>query len=147
MNLLKGEVTSADGRPAVNFLQTTTALEGALAAAVPNLTEREIVVGIRPEDVRLASDAPASYSTRLQGIVDVVEPLGSETYVVLTIAEQSVTARFPPRVSATSGETVEVALTPAHLHVFDAQSGINILAADAPPAELPETVPALSDGT
>jgi hypothetical protein len=50
-------------------------------------------------------------------------------------------------VSATSGETVEVALTPAHLHVFDAQSGINILAADAPPAELPETVPALSDGT
>jgi len=147
MNLLKGEVTSADGHPAVHFLQTTTALEGALAVAVSSLTAREIVVGIRPEDVRLASDAPASYSTRLQGIVDVVEPLGSETYVVLKIAEQSVTARFPPRVSVTSGETVEVALTPAHLHVFDAQSGINILAADAPPAELPETVPALSDGT
>jgi multiple sugar transport system ATP-binding protein len=147
MNLLQGEVTSADGHPAVHFLQTTTALEGALAVAVSSLTAREIVVGIRPEDVRLASDAPASYSTRLQGIVDVVEPLGSETYVVLKIAEQSVTARFPPRVSVTSGETVEVALTPAHLHVFDAQSGINILAADAPPAELPETVPALSDGT
>src|SRR3954452_7722023 len=129
MNLLKGEVTSSDGRPGLTFLQTTTALEGDLADAVARLPAREIVVGIRPEDLRLASDAPASYSTRLQGIVDVVEPLGSETYVVLTIAGQTLTARFPPRVSVSSGDAVEVALTPGHLHVFDAQTQQNIRAA------------------
>jgi multiple sugar transport system ATP-binding protein len=147
MNLLKGEVTSSDGRPGLTFLQTTTALEGDLADAVARLPAREIVVGIRPEDIRLASDAPASYSTRLQATVDVVEPLGSETYVVLTIAGQTVTSRFPPRVSVSSGEMVEVAMTPAHLHVFESETGTNVLTADAPPASLPEATPVLLDGT
>jgi multiple sugar transport system ATP-binding protein len=128
MNLLAGEVTSAGGRLALGFLQTTAAVDGDLAAAVGGLSAREIVVGIRPEDLRLASDAPASYATRLQAIVDVVEPLGSETYVVLTIAGQTLTARFPPRVTVASGDAVEVALTPSHLHVFDAQSGENVQA-------------------
>jgi multiple sugar transport system ATP-binding protein len=141
MNLLAGEVTSSDGRPALNFLQTTAALEGDLAGAVAGLSAREVVVGIRPEDLRLASDAPASYATRLQGVVDVVEPLGSETYVVLTIAGQTLTARFPPRVTVGSGDAVEVALTPSHLHVFDAQSGENVQTgapARSPVAAVPE---------
>jgi multiple sugar transport system ATP-binding protein len=138
MNLLSGEITSADGRPALSFLQTTAALEGELAGAVAGRASREVVVGIRPEDLRLASDAPASYATRLEGIVDVVEPLGSETYVVLTIAGQTVTARFPPRVTVASGDTVEVALTPSHLHVFDAQSGENVQA--VAPAAAPAAV-------
>ncbi len=128
MNLLPGEITSADGRPALSFLQTTAPPEGELAAAITALGRRDVVVGIRPEDLRLASDAPPSYSTRLQGIVDVVEPLGSETYVVLTIAGQTVTARFPPRVSVSSGDAVDVALTPGHLHVFDAHTGTNVRA-------------------
>ena len=128
MNLLAGEITSADGRPALSFLQTTAPPEGELAAAITALGRRDVVVGIRPEDLRLASDAPPSYSTRLQGIVDVVELLGSETYVVLTIAGQTVTARFPPRVSVSSGDAVDVALTPGHLHVFDAHTGTNVRA-------------------
>jgi multiple sugar transport system ATP-binding protein len=150
MNLIPGEVTSSDGRPALSFLQASAALEGELGAAVAGLSERALVVGIRPEDLRLASDAPATYSTRLQAVVDVVEPLGSETYVVLTIAGQTLTARFPPRVSVASGDAVEVALTPSHLHVFDAATGENVRAvANAPrPSAMPAEAPAaaLSDG-
>jgi multiple sugar transport system ATP-binding protein len=147
MNLMPGEVTSAGGRPALKFLETVaTTLGDELADAVGRLSGRDVVVGIRPEDLRLASDAPPSYSTLLPGVVDVVEPLGSETYVVITIAGQTVTARFPPRVSVTSGDAVDVALTPSHLHVFDAQSGRNIRGGGpaARPSEKP--APALSDG-
>ena len=81
-----------------------------------------------PEDLRLVSDAPASYSTRLQGVVDVWEPLGSETYVVIKVGESTLTARFPPRIAVASGDVVDVALTPAHLHVFDARTEQNVLA-------------------
>ncbi len=88
----------------------------------------EVVVGLRAEDLRLVSDAPASYSTRLQGVVDVWEPLGSETYVVVKVGESTLTARFPPRIAVASGDVVDVALTPAHLHVFDARTEQNVLA-------------------
>ena len=138
MNLLAGEITSADGGPALSFLQTTAALDGELAGTVAACSSRDVVIGIRPEDLRLASDAPASYATRLEAIVDVVEPLGSETYVVLTIAGQTANGRFPRRVTVSSGDTVEVALTPSHLHVFDARSGENVQAGT--PAEAPAAV-------
>jgi multiple sugar transport system ATP-binding protein len=128
MNLVSGRVVSADGRVAVEFLEQTVSLDGALADAVSKIEHREVVVGLRAEDLRLVDDAPASYSTRLQGVVDVWEPLGSETYVVLKVGESTLTARFPPRTLVASGDVVDVALTPAHLHVFDARTERNVLA-------------------
>jgi multiple sugar transport system ATP-binding protein len=139
MNLVSGRVSSANGRVAVDFLGQTVTLEGALADAVAKVDHGEIVVGLRAEDLRLVNDAPASYSTRLQGVVDVWEPLGSETYVVVKVGESSLTARFPPRTAVASGDVVDVALTPAHLHVFDARSGQNVLAG-APVELVPRVV-------
>jgi multiple sugar transport system ATP-binding protein len=128
MNLVSGRVSSSNGRVAVDFLGRTVPLEGALADAVAKVDHGEVVVGLRAEDLRLVNDAPASYSTRLQGVVDVWEPLGSETYVVVKLGEIALTARFPPRTAVASGDVVDVALTPAHLHVFDARTGQNVLA-------------------
>ena len=128
MNLVPARVSSAGGRVAVDLLGQTVVLEGALADAVARVEHGEVVVGLRAEDLRLVDDAPATYSTRLQGVVDVWEPLGSETYVVLKIGERTLTARFPPRTAVASGDVVDVALTPAHLHVFDARTERNVLA-------------------
>jgi multiple sugar transport system ATP-binding protein len=128
MNLVPAHVSSADGRVAVELLGQTVVLEGAVADAVARLDHGEVVVGLRAEDLRLVDDAPASYSTRLQGVVDVWEPLGSETYVVLKTGDRTLTARFPPRTAVASGDVVDVALTPAHLHVFDARTERNVLA-------------------
>jgi multiple sugar transport system ATP-binding protein len=128
MNLVRGRVSSQDGRVAAEFLGQTVVLGGALADAVAKVEHGEIVVGLRAEDLRLVDDAPASYSTRLTGVVDVWEPLGSETYVVLKVADSTLTARFPPRTAVASTDVVEVALTPAHLHVFDARTEQNVLA-------------------
>ncbi|MDX6453933.1 MAG: multiple sugar transport system ATP-binding protein [Gaiellaceae bacterium] len=131
MNLVRGRVSSQDGRVAAEFLGQTVVLAGALADAVAKVEHGEIVVGLRAEDLRLVDDAPTSYSTRLTGVVDVWEPLGSETYVVLKVADSTLTARFPPRTAVASTDVVEVALTPAHLHVFDARTEQNVLA-DSP---------------
>jgi multiple sugar transport system ATP-binding protein len=134
MNLVRGEVSASEGRPCVALLDTSIPLAEAAADAVGRLGHSEVVVGIRPEDLRLSTDAPASYSSRLEGVVELVEPLGSETYVVLRVAGETLTARFPPRASVGPGDAVEVAVTPAHLHVFDAQSEQNVLT-PAVPAE------------
>src|SRR5438067_469505 len=59
--------------------------------------------------------------------VDVVEPMGHEAYVTALCAGETVTSRFPPRSGVRTQESVELALNPARLHLFDAQSGITIL--------------------
>jgi multiple sugar transport system ATP-binding protein len=142
MNLVSGRISSLDGRIAVEFLGQTVALAGALADAAARVEHREVVVGLRAEDLRLVDDAPASYSTRLSGVVDVWEPLGSETYVVLKTAGSTLTARFPPRTPVASGDVVDVALTPAHLHLFDARTEQNVLAGLPVDAVPPVAVPA-----
>jgi multiple sugar transport system ATP-binding protein len=131
MNLLPGEVASAGGKPAVAWFDTAIPLVGPLGAAVENHYQARLVVGIRPEDLRWAQDAPSSCCVRLQGVVEVVEPLGSETYVVAQIGDEAFTARFPPRSGLVAGAHVELAFDPTHLHVFDAQTGQNILASSS----------------
>jgi hypothetical protein len=59
--------------------------------------------------------------------VDVVEPMGHEAYVTALCAGETVTSRFPPRSGVRTHERVELALNPARLHLFDAQSGDSIL--------------------
>jgi multiple sugar transport system ATP-binding protein len=145
MNLVPGAATSVGGAPGVRFLGNDVALAGEARDAFARLRERHLTVGVRPEDVRLASDAPAAYTLRLSGTVDVVEPLGSETYVVLRVAGELVTARFPPRTRVAPGDVVEAAITPEHLHLFATEGGENLrvpAAAPAAPAPAPVVVDA-----
>jgi multiple sugar transport system ATP-binding protein len=130
MNLVPGAATTVDGAPAVRFLGQDVALAGEAREALVRAGQRHLTVGVRPEDVRLASDAPLAYTLRLSGTVDVVEPLGSETYVVVRVADELVTARFPPRTRVSPGDVVEAAITPAHLHLFATEGGENLM----PPA-------------
>ncbi len=91
--------------------------------------ERAVIAGIRPEDLRLASEGAAD---SIIGVVDVVEHLGNEQLIYLqssaaTAPEgsevKSLTARVGPEVGVHSGETVTMALDPARVHLFDAESG------------------------
>jgi multiple sugar transport system ATP-binding protein len=111
MNFLKGRVESGNLRLeggnviAMNGHKGGSALEG-----------REILAGMRPEHFA-AGDAGAG---RISGQVQVVEPLGADTLVHLQVGEAVITARMPPEVRPTPGETISVAMDPARLFLFDA---------------------------
>ena len=95
MNLVSGRVSSAAGRVAVDFLgQTARSRARSPMPSHASITARSWSESA-PEDLRLVSDAPASYSTRLQGVVDVVEPLGSETYVVVKMGDSTLIGPLP----------------------------------------------------
>jgi ABC-type sugar transport system ATPase subunit len=82
-----------------------------------------VMVGIRPEDLRWRADAPAHWRARVAGVVDVVEPMGAEAYVTVRIAETTLVSRFPSRSGVRYQETIELAFNPGHLHLFDARTG------------------------
>ena len=99
---------------------------------------RELVLGLRPTDVqdaRLGGDADA---VRLPATAAVVERMGSQTLVTLTVDAPSVAApgadlpagpqaqlraRFPARTTVRVGDVVELALDSAQVHVFDPSRG------------------------
>ncbi|QFY63848.1 sn-glycerol-3-phosphate ABC transporter ATP-binding protein UgpC (plasmid) [Rhizobium grahamii] len=77
---------------------------------------REFIVGIRPEHFVPTQSGGASLNCRVQ----VVEPLGSDTLVHFAMGDATLTARMPPEVRPTVGETLTVGIDPSKIHLFDA---------------------------
>jgi multiple sugar transport system ATP-binding protein len=121
MNLRPGRWSRADGRSVVDVLGQRLPLDVA-GLAPPEGEPGEVVVGWRPEDLRWRPEAPPEWRDSFSGAVDLVEPLGSETYVTVRIGEGTLMARFPPRSGVRPGDTVELAFDTTRVHVFDARS-------------------------
>ena len=126
MNFVPGRLTTAQGKPAIEFLGAQTTLVG--GARLTGDSERgDVMVGIRPEDLVWKRTAPPENTLAIAADVDVVEPMGHEAYVTAVCAGETVTSRFPPRSGVRTRDRVELALDPARLHLFDAGSGEAIL--------------------
>ncbi len=116
------------GAPAMNFCRARIVgdairfedgaglpLHAVAAGGAAALDGREIILGIRPEHFTLAGQGPA-----LSGIVQVVEPLGSDTLIHFSCGGATLTARVPPQTRPAPGETLTIGVDPARLHLFDA---------------------------
>jgi multiple sugar transport system ATP-binding protein len=89
MNMLEARLESADGHSVVRLGSQTLVLDDEAIATHPALKAyegREIILGIRPEDLEdatLKPDSPAD--RRLKGKVELTEALGSEVMVHFSI--------------------------------------------------------------
>jgi multiple sugar transport system ATP-binding protein len=108
MNFLEGKLTGGD-RPRLT-LQSGQQVE--LSQGAANADGRDVIVGIRPEDLAFAQDGgvPAT--------VSVVEPTGSETHVALTVEGKEVTWVMRERADLTPGQVVELSLKSPNVHFF-----------------------------
>jgi sn-glycerol 3-phosphate transport system ATP-binding protein len=92
-------------------------IAGAGDAGVQVDSNRETVLGIRPEHVTVTTDQPI----RLP--VDACEMLGADNLAFGRLGKQSLVVRLPYHQRPASGEQLGVALPAAQLHFFDGQSG------------------------
>jgi multiple sugar transport system ATP-binding protein len=154
-----GGYVAAVGEQAVAISQETLKLRPALAA----YAGRELVLGIRPEDlqdVELATDTPAD--RRLRGTTTLTEALGSEIMVHFSIEARpamtedvrelaqdvgddraagqiaaaetaTLVGRFGARSPVRAGQPLEAAVDTRSLHFFDPETGLGIY--DASPTK------------
>jgi multiple sugar transport system ATP-binding protein len=125
MNFIAGEL--ADGgtrfraRGGAFVAQVPSGVTSELASMAAGERERaDVILGIRPEDVRVANDAGAGSTVRMR--LDLVEPMGNEIFVHASAGEHELTARVPPRALPEPGAEVALSLDPARMHFFDAAS-------------------------
>ncbi len=92
-------------------------LPNALAAG------QKIAVGVRPQELQIVTDYTPAGTMVLTGKVRVSEPQGSETYVMLDLADGQAIARAPSSVTFTPGQTVRFAAPADGLRIYDTRSG------------------------
>jgi multiple sugar transport system ATP-binding protein len=79
----------------------------------------EVIYGIRPEHLRLDPEGIAA-------TIQVVEPTGSETQVLLRIGETSVLGAFRERIAEGPGAALPVSPDISLVHLFDKKTGQRI---------------------
>ncbi len=89
---------------------------------------REVVIGIRPEDIHdeaiyLESMADSVVSAK----VEVVEMLGSETLLYTVVGDVDFTARVNPRTKARAGDVIKLVLDTNKIHIFDKETEKTIM--------------------
>jgi multiple sugar transport system ATP-binding protein len=92
--------------------------------------QREVILGVRPEDVRVVQSADAD-AVRLR--LDLVEPMGNEIFLHASAGEHELTARVAPQALPEPGAEIALALDDRRLHFFDPASRESLRAEAASP--------------
>ncbi|HEY7380122.1 MAG TPA: sn-glycerol-3-phosphate ABC transporter ATP-binding protein UgpC [Gaiella sp.] len=157
MNLVGADIVRREGRLWAEFGDQRLVLDDALVAERPRLTEyegRQLILGIRPEDLEDASLAPdAADGRRISAVVDIREDMGSDVFVHVGVAAPPVrsdaildlvgkeavaateeqahgrgvfVARVGRESRAREGDRIELAAATGLLHFFDPETGVTI---------------------
>ena len=126
MNLLQGKVSRANGAASI-VLERAGGVEPIVLPAPPSADETKlleggaVILGIRPEAVndRESIDRNSRSVATFDAIVDIVEPAGSDTFVVTKIAGKEVTARMRADAVLRVGQTHTFAFNLDKAVLFD----------------------------
>ena len=99
-------------------------LDAAFAPPLRSYIGKPVVFGIRPEHITCGppqSDTPPERA--VQAVVEVIQPLGSETYLHLAGHARSFVARVPATDRVTPNQQLSLTCDLRHAHFFDPASG------------------------
>src|SRR6202034_3719244 len=125
INLIPGRLRQTGSSVAVSCLSCDIPVNGSAGEVLRNGWADELLVGFRPEEIRPtaldAADLPV-----VTGTVEVIEPLGPETHVVVRVGEETLTCKFPARAGLSVGGSIRLELDVAQMKLFDARTGDRI---------------------
>ena len=124
MNLLKGKVQKLDG--GLSFVEDaqqnalTVPLRGKLESLATAYVGKPIIFGIRPEHLSDQVSDPSHIP--VSSVIDISEPMGSESIVYLKAGTGNLIARVPGEHHYHPGEQLTVQLNMEKVHLFDVQT-------------------------
>ena len=128
-NFLSGHIIRAGGG-GISFTDggaLTIPLLPELAAKVESHVGKEVVLGIRPEmicDKESGREWPGAPVVSAK--VEVVEALGDQKVVYFSTEKNTFIGKLEAHCTAHSGHKMDLAFNPTKLHIFDAESEVNL---------------------
>jgi multiple sugar transport system ATP-binding protein len=124
MNLLKGKVQKRNGSlffsEGAEKNDLTFPLEGSLQTIASKYVDKDIIFGIRPENI--SSELKKGSSTPVNLTVDIAEPMGSESIVYMKAGKGNLIARIHGEHLFHLGEQVTVQLDLDKVTLFDPET-------------------------
>jgi len=128
MNLIDGSLMEEGGKLMVSCSAFKTEVPQSTAALLSGSGGREIVLGIRPEDIHDAEDTDKlTSSAAISAHVDVVEPMGNEIFLYFALGGKDLVARIDVRTPPSVNSNVDLVLDTESLHFFDKETGESLL--------------------
>ena len=140
IGLLSARLVAADGQAGFTAGNRTLPLWGPVPRELRDHVGRDVVLGLRAEDVHDAAHGSDADAVVLDAVVQEVEYTGARNVATLAVGAPPVTAPgiessvdgsrgatlrsyFPPHAEIRRGSTVTVAVKASDAHVFDARTG------------------------
>jgi len=121
MNFASVTVTEANGSLIVENAGLCIKLPDETARRLRGHIGREILLGVRPEDLSVASAADSDRSC-FDAVIEVIEQLGSEILLDMKVGGDVMVASVEPSVRVKVRDKLRIAMRSSRLHVFDANT-------------------------
>ena len=90
--------------------------------------DRKVILGVRPEKItQFDAHATATTLTKILAKVDIVEPTGPDTLVVVNLNGKETVCRVAPKYAKAPSESIELGIDLNHCVVFDGKSEARII--------------------
>ena len=123
MNFFPGKLRKENGKLLVDAGDFILTIPSSHAKVYDELTNKNIIFGIRPENIHDAEFIPTNIHTeKIQVKVDVTELMGNEIYLYLIAGNNTFVGRVDPRSKMRMGDTAQVAFDMDKFHIFDAET-------------------------
>ncbi len=120
MNFFDGHIREKEGNLFVDLGSFSVKIPDADKAIYAGYVDKEIIFGIRPEDIHTPQYAPPSIIAEpVEVKVDVTELMGNEIFLYLINGDHSFTARVDPRTKTEIGDEMTVVFNMDNYHIFD----------------------------
>ena len=122
MNFLKAFIVEGGGQPKLQLGTSVLSLAD-YPNSKPLVVGNELEFGVRPEHIRVDTGAEPGSSEARDAVVDLVEPMGSDSLVWLQLEGQTMSARVESSARFLPGQKVTVRFRVGLASLFDAASG------------------------
>lgn len=120
MNFFSAKIRKDDSHLIIDADAFTVKMPDNKVATYAHLVDKEIIFGIRPEDIHNPEFVPMNVTTsEVSAKVDVTELMGNEIFLYLISGKHDYVARVDPRTRFSIGEEVKVAFSMDNFHIFD----------------------------
>ena len=127
MNIMKVNLKESSGGLVVDESGLQIDVAAAHQDRLRSHVGREVLLGIRPEDLTYTEETRSTITAS----VDVVEPLGAETHVYLTVGSNQLIAKVAPDVDVRVGTEISLRPNMDRVHYFDMETEASLTQAAA----------------
>ena len=121
MNFIKGKIEIIDGRLFFKNDQMKFYIPSSLMIESSDSEGKDIVIGIRPDDIVLETEDAEHYTEKIDAVLEVSELLGHRENLYFKIGDNKILASVNTFANKSPGSKISLYFNYKNMHIFDAK--------------------------